>query len=61
MKPSVMDAPSGGASELAPRWDLVDTEGCGGGIRVLTPFIIIWCHVGVYGRNGYVGGATVGP
>ena len=28
-KPSVIDAPSGGAPEQAPRWDLVDTESCG--------------------------------
>ena len=32
-KPSVIDAPSDGALEQAPRWDLVDTESCGGGIR----------------------------
>ena len=30
----MIDAPSGGAPEQAPRWDLVDTESCGGGIRV---------------------------
>ena len=28
-KPSVIDAPSGGAPEQAPRWDLVDTESYG--------------------------------
>ena len=32
-KPSMVDAPFGGAPEQAPRWDLVDTEGYGGGIR----------------------------
>ena len=36
----MIDAPSGGAPEQAPRWDLVDTESCGGGIRVLAPFDI---------------------
>ena len=28
----MMDTPYGGAPEQAPRWDLVDTESCGGGI-----------------------------
>ena len=36
-----MDAPSGGAPEQAPRWDLVDTEGYGGGNSFsLAPFDI---------------------
>ena len=30
-RPSVVDSPSGGAPAKAPRWDLADTEGCGGG------------------------------
>ena len=57
-KPSVIDAPSGGAPEKAPRWDLLGTEGCGGGNRVS------WCswmfsgYVGTYRRNKQVGGAT---
>ena len=60
-KPSVIDAPSGGAPEQAPRWDLVDTESYGGGIRVLAPYLIIWGYVGIYRRKKYVGGATGGP
>ena len=52
---------SGGAPEQAPRWDLVDTEGCGGGIRFLAPVLIVWGYVGVYRRKDYVGGATRGP
>ena len=56
-----MDAPSGGAPEQAPRWDLVGTEGCGGGIRVLAPSLIVWGYVGIYRRKKYVGGATGGP
>ena len=55
------DAPSGGAPEQAPRWDLVDTEGCGGGIRFLAPFLIVRGYVGIYRRKEYVGGATGGP
>ena len=38
----MIDAPSGGAPEQAPRWDLVDTESYGGGIRVLAPLLIVW-------------------
>ena len=56
-----MDAPSGGAPEQAPRWDLVGTEGCGGGIRFLAPYLIVWGYVGIYRRKEYVGGATRGP
>ena len=44
----MIDAPSGGAPEQAPRWDLVDTESCGGGIRVLAPYLIVWGYVGIY-------------
>ena len=44
----MVDAPSGGAPKQAPRWDLVDTEGCGGGIRFLAPVLIIWGYVCVY-------------
>ena len=61
LKPSVIDAPSGGAPEHAPRWDLVDTESCGGGIRVLAPYMIVWGYVGIYRRKEYLGGATRGP
>ena len=57
----MIDAPSGGAPEQAPRWDLVDTESCGDGIRVLAPFLIVWGYAGVYRRKEYVGGATGGP
>ena len=56
-----MDAPSGGAPEQALRWDLVGTEGCGGGIRFLAPYLIVWWYVGIYRRKEYVGGATGGP
>ena len=56
-----MDALSGEAPEQAPRWDLMGTEGCGGGIRFL------WCswmftgYVDIYRRKKCVGGATGGP
>ena len=57
----MVDSPSGGAPEQAPRWDLVGTEGCGGGIRFLAPYLIVWGYVGIYRRKEYVGGATWGP
>src|SRR3954469_13621113 len=52
---------SGRASEHAPRWDLVDTESCGGGIRFFAPSLFVWGYVGIYRRKKYVGGASVGP
>ena len=57
----MIDAKSGGAPEQAPRWDLVDTEGCGGGIRFLAPYLVVWGYVCIYRRKEYVGGATGGP
>ena len=57
----MVDAPSGGAPEQAPRWDLVDTESYDGGIRVFAPYVIVWGYVGIYRRNEYVGGAPRGP
>ena len=57
----MIDAPSDGAPEQAPRWDLVGTEGCGGGIRFLALYLIVWGYVGIYRRKEYVSGATGGP
>ena len=54
----MIDTASGGAPEKAPRWDLVDTESYGSGIRVLAPILIIWGYVDIYRRKEYVGGAT---
>ena len=56
-----MTALSGGAPEQAPRWDLVDTESYGGGIRVLAPYLIVWGYVGIYRRKKYVSGALWAP
>ena len=55
-----MMALSDRALEQAPRWDLVDTESYGGGIRFLTP-LIVWEYVCIYRRKEYVGGAPRGP
>ena len=57
----MVDSPSGGAPTKAPRWDLVGTEGCGGGIRFLAPYLICRGYVGIYRSKEYVGGATRGP
>ena len=60
-KPSVTDSPSGRSPEKAPRWDLMGTEGCGGGNRVS------WCswmfsgYMSIYKRRKSVRGATRGP
>ena len=60
-KPTMIDSPSGGAPEKAPRWDLMGTEGCGGGNRVS------WCSwmflgcVDIYRRRKSVRDATRGP
>ena len=57
----MIDAPSGGALEKSPRWDLTDTKSYGGGIRVLAPYLVVWGYVGIYRRKKYVGGASRGP
>ena len=57
----MIDAPSGRAPEKAPRWDLTGTEGCGGGIRFLAPYLVVWGYVGIYRRKEYIGGASGGP
>ena len=57
----MIDAPFGGAPEQAPRWDLMDTESCGSGIRFLAPSPIVWGYVGIYRSKEYVGGASRGP
>ena len=36
----MIDSPSDGAPEKAPRWDLTGTEGCGGGNRVFAPYMM---------------------
>ena len=57
----MIDAPSGGAPEKAPRWDLVDTGSYGGGISVLAPYLVVWGYVGIYRRKEYVGASMWAP
>ena len=60
-RPSVVDSPSGGAPAKAPRWDLADTEGYGGGNCVsVAPWMFLG-YVGLYRRKKYVGGRPRGP
>ena len=47
-----MDTPSDGASEQAPRWDLMDTGSYSSRIRVLAPYLIIWGYI------VYIGGRS---
>ena len=49
------------SSGTGPKWDLVDKESYGGGIRVLAPYLIVSGYVGMYRRKKYVDGATGGP
>ena len=57
----MINAPSGGAPEKAPRWDLTGTEVCGGANRFLAPYLVVWGYVGIYRRKKYVGGLPRGP
>ena len=51
-RPSVINAPSGGAPEKALGWDLSSTKGCGGGIR------FSWCSWMFGGTWIYIGGRS---
>ena len=57
----MVDSPSGRVSAKAPRWDLADIEGYGGGNCVsLAPWMFSG-YVGIYRRKKYVGGRPRGP
>ena len=60
-KPSMVDSPSGRVSAKAPRWDLADTEGYGGGNCVSSAPPMFSGYVGLYRRKKYVGGCSRGP
>ena len=47
-KPSMVDSPSGRAPTKAPTWDLVDTEGYGGGNCVSFAPWMFSGYVGLY-------------
>ena len=57
----MVDSPSGRALAMAPRWDLADTEGYGGGNNFSVAHLMVTGYMGIYRRKKYVGGATRGP
>ena len=57
----MVDSPSDRTPAKAPRWDLVDTESCGGGIRFLALYLFVWGYVGIYRRKEYVDDRSRGP
>ena len=57
----MVDYPSGRTPETAPRWDLADTEGYGGGNCVSLALWLFSGYVGLYKRKKYVGGRPRGP
>ena len=57
----MVDSPSGGAPMKAPRWDLMDTEGYGGGNYVSSAPWTFSGYVDLYRRKKYVGGRPRGP
>ena len=48
----MIDSPSDGVPEKAPRWDLMGIEGCGGGIRFSAPYLVVG------GTKVYIGGRS---
>src|SRR6187399_318962 len=57
----MIDPPSDGAPEQAPRWDLTGTEGSGGGIRVSSVASMFSGYKDIYRRKKGTGGARGGP
>ena len=57
----MVDSPSGRVPAKAPRWDLADTEGYGGGNCVSGAPWMFSGYVGIYRRKKYVGGRPRGP
>ena len=47
----LVDSPSDGAPTKAPRWDLTDTEGYGGGIRFSLSLLMFPGYMGIYRRR----------
>ena len=57
----MVDPTSGRVPAKAPRWDLADTEGYGGGNCVSGASRMFLGYVGIYRRKKYVGGRPRGP
>ena len=57
----MVDSPFGRMPAMAPRWDLMDTDGYGGGnISSVVPLMVSG-YMGIYRRKKYVGGCPRGP
>ena len=52
----MVDPPSGGAPEQAPRWDLTGTEGYGGGTRFFSVVLMVSRYVDIYRKKEGTGG-----
>ena len=59
--PSVIESPSGRVLEKAPRWDLMGTEGYGGGKVFWWTLLVVWEYLEIYRPRIRVGGAPRGP
>ena len=57
----MVDSPSGRVPAKAPRWDLMDTEGYGGGNCVSVAPWMFSGYIGIYRRKKCVGGRSWGP
>ena len=57
----MVDSPSGEAPAKTPRWDLMDTEGYGGGNCVSSAPWMFSGYVGIYRRKKYVDGRPRDP
>ena len=56
----MIESPSGGVPEKAPRWDLTRAEACGSGKVFLVCPLVYWEYLGIYGANIRVRRATGG-
>ena len=61
VEPSVVNSPSDRVPTTAPRWDLADTEGYGGGNFSLVAPLMVSGYMGIYRRKKYIGGHPRGP
>ena len=66
----MIESPSGGMPEKAPRWDLTGIEGCGGGKVVLWLSLMFLGYKSIYIgkrstsvelRGAHEGGGALGP
>ena len=57
----MVDSPSGRVPAKAPRWDLADTEGYGGGNSFSVAPLMVSGYMGIYRRKKYVGGCPRSP